>query len=242
MASPRGTQAIQFALVWAILCAMTVSALPPTAPRGIPDQDINYGYAFSYAIPGDVFIDPDTDDSDLTYVVTTTTGRPLPSWLAFNDNDRTFVGIPLKADRGTTGVMVTVFDPDGGSARAMFAINVFKDTELDTAPCYRFDVVTGVDLEFNDRTAANRYRVAKNLAQVATVDSQSFYIINVTSTDDSGDIMGWRLRCGAKTSSYSNVRLISRLTKMFEDNTLGGSIGYNVLGLGVSSHVLCVDT
>ena len=49
---------------------------------------------FSFTVPTNTFADVDAGDS-LTYTATLANGNPLPSWLTFDANTRTFSGTPM---------------------------------------------------------------------------------------------------------------------------------------------------
>ena len=100
------------------------SGPPPSTPssnsapivfKPIPDLMATSGTSSSYTLPADTFSDPDGDG--LTY-----TFDPLPSWLTFDPNSRTFSGVP--AARGQYTVRVTVNDGNGGIAFDQFIITV----------------------------------------------------------------------------------------------------------------------
>ena len=82
---------------------------PPTVANEIPDQSATAGTAFSYAFPADTFSDPDTGYT-LTYTATKSDGDPLPSWLTFTADTRTFSGTPTASDGGKLTIKVTASD------------------------------------------------------------------------------------------------------------------------------------
>ena len=71
------------------------------------------GPKFEYTIPKDAFIDPDIDDK-LTYSATLENGSPLPKWLTFNPDTRTFSAD--KPQQGTFKIKLTAKDNSGETA------------------------------------------------------------------------------------------------------------------------------
>ena len=102
-----------------------VSPPPNTAPtvaNPITDQTATVGTEFSFAFPASTFADADPGDT-LTYTATLSDGTtPLPAWLMFDANMRTFRGTPTTD--GTLTVRVTATDRDGASVHDDFEIEV----------------------------------------------------------------------------------------------------------------------
>ena len=97
---PPQTASAQFAL--------TVVAVndSPTAPN-VVDRKAIVGRQFTYVVP-EAF-DPDTQA--LTYAATQGQGaNPLPRWLSFDEDTRSFSGTPLRADVATHEIVVSVSD------------------------------------------------------------------------------------------------------------------------------------
>jgi len=80
----------------------------PTVENPIPDQTAMPRLAFSLTIPEDAFGDLENDD--LTLSVSLEDGSPLPGWLEFNPQTRTFSGTPTAPDIGTITIAVTATD------------------------------------------------------------------------------------------------------------------------------------
>ncbi len=97
--------------------------LPNQAPLldfALSDQTAPRQAAFQYTVPDYTFSDP--EGGALTYGAVLADGGPLPSWLSFNAQTRTFGGEP--AEPGQFSVRVTATDPAGGMASDMFEIVV----------------------------------------------------------------------------------------------------------------------
>ena len=101
---------------------------PPTVNRGRDTtpwhyQNLRVGNSsqFEYTIPFNAFIDRDPGDI-LTYSATLANGQPLPSWLNFNPNTRTFSGNPSTLQR--IEIKLTATDRAGASASDRILLNV----------------------------------------------------------------------------------------------------------------------
>ena len=81
----------------------------PTVANAIPDQPATAGTAFGHTFPDTTFNDSDTGDT-LTYSATLADAgnSPLPDWLSFDDDTRTFSGTPTEVE--TLAVRVTADD------------------------------------------------------------------------------------------------------------------------------------
>jgi VCBS repeat-containing protein len=95
----------------------------PTVTKEIPDQTATENKGFSFTFAADTFSDIDVGDT-LTYSATLENGNPLPSWLSFNGNSRTFSGTPINSDRGILNVKVTASDSQSATASDIFVLTV----------------------------------------------------------------------------------------------------------------------
>jgi len=87
--------------------------LSPYIKSLIKNQTAVAGQPFTFIIPDNIFFDDDSDIA-LTYSATLINGNPLPSWLRFNQETRTFSGIP--AETGDLTIRVVVADKEGATA------------------------------------------------------------------------------------------------------------------------------
>ena len=123
--------------VWdvATLLAKTVTEVvtnhPPTLANPILDQAAAEDTLFNYLLGLNTFSDPDADDK-LTYAANLTSGSPLPSWLSFNANTRTFSGAPAQGDVGTLDIRVTATDKGGLSASDAFVLVIANTNDAPT--------------------------------------------------------------------------------------------------------------
>jgi hypothetical protein len=94
---------------------------PTTTPWNYRSLRVSNSSQFEYTVPANAFFDPDRGDT-LTYSASLTRGQPLPSWLNFNPNTRTFSGkasIPQSLI-----VKLTATDRSGASASDTILMSV----------------------------------------------------------------------------------------------------------------------
>jgi hypothetical protein len=87
----------------------------------IPDQTDSVGYEFSYTIPDTTFIDDD-GNNEISYSAALSNGNPLPSWLSFDPETRTFNGVPVAT--GTISITVTGEDTANAKASCTFDLEI----------------------------------------------------------------------------------------------------------------------
>ncbi|MEQ1770386.1 MAG: putative Ig domain-containing protein, partial [Devosia sp.] len=85
---------------------------PPRLAVPLADQAGSAGAAFSFAVPGGTFVDP--DNATLSFSATLANGDPLPSWLVLNPTTGVFTGTPPTAN----SLDITVFARDAGGLAA----------------------------------------------------------------------------------------------------------------------------
>ncbi len=103
--------------------AITAQNDAPIQVSSIPDQTAIEDNAFSFQIAEGTFQDNDAGDS-LTYSVSLSSGAPLPDWLHFDADTRTFSGVPSDADAGTINIRVTASDSSDSGVTDDFNIEV----------------------------------------------------------------------------------------------------------------------
>ena len=111
---------------------------PPVMPS-LTDQTAFVDDFFSYTVPEA----SDPEGSTLTYDAFQGSGNnPLPHWLQFDKNTRTFSGTPLEADMATHEIMVSVSD-DLYTRNATFQLSVvLPPNRPPTAPTFRPQTAT----------------------------------------------------------------------------------------------------
>lgn len=82
--------------------------------------------SFSLTIPESTFVDDDADDM-LRWIAVTETGFPLPAWLNFDAETRTFSGVPTHNDIGGLAVKIQVVDNSQAFASDVFEIDVLPE-------------------------------------------------------------------------------------------------------------------
>ena len=165
--------------------------------------------AFSYTIASDAFVDIDTGGS-LTLSATLADGSPLPAWLSFDADSRTFSGTPDDVDLGTVTVRVTASDGElSRSADFNLTVNNVNDmpdsvsldnlTISENSAGATVGTLSTTDEDVSDShtytVSDNRFEVSGDqlkLKDGVSLDMESEGSINltVTSTDNSGASRG----------------------------------------------------
>ena len=104
----------------------------PSVVQTVPTQSLTSGTAFSYAMPGGVFVEPIAGDV-LSYTATQSNGQPLPSWLTFNAATQTFSGTPTDQVSGLISVLMVATDQGGKSAATTIGFNITPTSVTPTA-------------------------------------------------------------------------------------------------------------
>jgi VCBS repeat-containing protein len=143
----------------------------PTVANAIANQTTLEDGFFSFTIPANTFADVDAGDS-LTYTATLANGNPLPTWLSFNANTRTFSGTPDDPNNGTISIKVTAKDTNNASANTTFNLTV---TPVNDAP------VAGDDSASANQNTPLTLLAADLLANDTDVDSSTLSITAVSN-------------------------------------------------------------
>ena len=127
---------------------------------GLSDQTTAEDAPFSYTIDANAFKDADGDS--LSYSASLANGDPLPAWLTFDANTRTFSGTPDDPDVGTIEVKVTASDGSSSSS-VNFDMTVTGVNDAPTAqavPVEQLDFVWG-GTKISDKSA-DTYEFSEN--------------------------------------------------------------------------------
>ncbi|MGF1989381.1 MAG: Ig-like domain-containing protein, partial [Nostoc sp. ZfuVER08] len=143
----------------------------PTVANAIANQTTLEDGFFSFTIPANTFADVDAGDS-LTYTATLANGNPLPTWLSFDANTRTFSGTPNDPDNGTISIKVTAKDTLHASANTTFNLTV---TPVNDAP------VAGDDSATANQNTPLTLLATNLLANDTDVDSSTLSITAVSN-------------------------------------------------------------
>ncbi len=101
----------------------------PVSHDLLADAYAGAGQAFVLDVPAGDFTD--ANDDPLAYGATLADGSPLPAWLSFDPDTRSFGGTPGAGDAGTNEVKVSVSDGNGGEASDTFALTVISGHVLE---------------------------------------------------------------------------------------------------------------
>ncbi|PTD96445.1 calcium-binding protein [Pseudothauera lacus] len=95
----------------------------PELARRLSNVQLARGREFSWQIPEGSFTDRDLSDV-LSYSATLTNGQPLPKWLAFDAETRSFSGTAPATARGSLDIRVVASDGHGNSSVAADSFRV----------------------------------------------------------------------------------------------------------------------
>jgi Ca2+-binding RTX toxin-like protein len=101
----------------------------PTVNAQLADQQGAETRALHVQLPSNLFADPDAGDT-LTWSVTQSSGRALPSWLSFDATTRTLSGTPAIGDGGNLSLRVSVADEAGATADETFNLVIDRSPIL----------------------------------------------------------------------------------------------------------------
>jgi Ca2+-binding RTX toxin-like protein len=102
----------------------------PVVAESLADQTAFEDALWSLSVPAGTFADVDADDV-LAYSATLADGSPLPNWLSFDAQSRSFRGVPLNGDVGQLSLRVAAIDLAGSTASVTFNVDV---TNVNDAP------------------------------------------------------------------------------------------------------------
>jgi hypothetical protein len=110
----------------------------PILVNALANQTALEDNAFSFTFDANTFSDVDAGDS-LSYNATLANGAPLPSWLSFDAQTRTFSGTPTNGDIGIVSLKVTATDIAGATTEDIFNLEVLN---VNDAPVAADDTAT----------------------------------------------------------------------------------------------------
>ena len=93
----------------------------PYVNNKIKDMVYPVGHQFNYQLPDSIFIDDDGINS-LTYSATLDNDEPLPTWIKFQEDNKTFSGILSKA--GAFNIKITAIDSENERTSCTFSLEV----------------------------------------------------------------------------------------------------------------------
>ncbi len=183
----------------------------PVLENPFEKQTAQEDASFSWSFAENVFIDPDIGDN-ITYSVKLADGQNLPAWLSFDEQSRTFNGLPINDDVGIISVQLTATDLLGATSTYNFEIEVqnvndaptvtglINDQEIALGTNYVYTVPANTfnDVDKDDELTItaqleNGYQLPSWLSFDKTNNTFSGnavqvdeYIIELTATDKSG--------------------------------------------------------
>ncbi|MDB5365441.1 MAG: putative Ig domain proteni [Rhodospirillales bacterium] len=99
----------------------------------VPDQTVLVDTTSSFQIPAGLFRHTNQAER-LTLVAKQGSGQPLPSWLSFDAESRTFTGVPPRGTSPNVEIAVTARDSNGNAATAKFTVKVLRDVNDNGRP------------------------------------------------------------------------------------------------------------
>ncbi len=150
------------------------------------------GQAFSFTYSDSLVIDDDGNNT-LTYSATLSDGKPLPSWLNFNAQTRTFSGTPTNID--SLNIKLTAVDTKKDSVNISFSIKTVKKNWIN-------NVFANENVKIYPNPTKDKFNISfdtklnKNvIVEVSNVDgklllSKSFHNISETTIDLTGFAKG----------------------------------------------------
>lgn len=124
--------------------------MPPAHHPWLDDVFVPAGVTRVLELPEHTFIDPDPGGA-LTYLVRSADGNPLPPWVRFRADDRSFVLSPPDGSNGCVAVELVATDFDGLQVTARFRVrhgppapvSATSSTHAPGAPAHRPGVDAG---------------------------------------------------------------------------------------------------
>lgn len=102
----------------------------PLDEEPVDDQFAVAGNLFTFTVPADAFIDNDIKDYFLNYSAQLADGSPLPAWLSFDPQTRTFSGTPGIGDGDALQIGLTATDSGGLSASVEFSVSIAQPGDI----------------------------------------------------------------------------------------------------------------
>ncbi|MBL1140945.1 MAG: hypothetical protein HND53_02840 [Proteobacteria bacterium] len=170
--------------------------LAPGVNTGLENQVVDEDAIFSYVIPDDAFIDPESGNA-LSYTATLKNGEVLPDWLSFDAATQTFNGTPDDNDVGVIEINVIATDAGGLSVDESFRLTINGNTNINNAPF----VDAGISDQATDEDHVFSFTIPANTFSDPDVGDTLIY--NATLSDDSA-LPSW-LSFDAATQTFSGT-------------------------------------
>ena len=144
------------------------------------DQAFFFDTAFSFTVPVDAF--SDVDDAQLTYSASLADGSPLPEWLLFDPETRTFSGTAPSGTASELNVVVTASD---GRLSADLTLGFLfeTDTPVNNAPI--------VATPLNDQSSPEDNAVNFTIPAAAFSDADGDALTLSAALEDGAALPAW---------------------------------------------------
>lgn len=224
---------------------------------GIPDTTASVGRIFSYVIPEDAF-----SGEVERYIVTEAGEQILPSWLYFEEETRTFRGVPTEQDVGHAYISVKAVakstEDDPLIAKDVFSIEVVDDSfqftnrEREKCPALSSRTVLTViaDANMADLPPYRRYDLLTKMASIMKLETRDMKLVtlgggkafddqaiaagpgNTRNRDGAGVILKWIVGCDGTVKDTESVSSVEKLAKSGE---LATQLGLPIVGWHVTN-------
>ncbi len=199
---------------------------PETTPWHFYNVSVSKSSKFEYTVPEKAFTDPDPGDK-LTYSATLENGQPLPTWLTFNPNTRTFSGDNTQGQ--SLNIKLKVTDKAGATASDVILLKVNKNGVVVDG------YIAGATIFFD----ANKNGVKDASEPFATTDANGEYELDIPDSFDTnkngifdpeegnlvafgGTDIATGLPLKTPVSAPANATVITLLTSLETDLIAGG--------------------
>ncbi len=156
----------------------------PSVANALADVYAGVGQTFTLQVPANTFADPDAGDS-LSLSASLASGQPLPGWLRFDANSRTFSGTPGNGQSGLSHVRVTATDSSNLSVTDDFVISTLQNYGQHFAATNTNDRFTGSSAIDAVTFSGNRrdYTIINNGNNTVTVSQTNGSIDTLVNID-----------------------------------------------------------
>lgn len=192
---------------------ITIIVNPANNPPGLINpfgtQQITEDVAFTFQFAANVFNDVDGDP--ITYSAALQNGSPLPEWLTFDANTRTFIGIPTNDEVGLNTIRITATDDKNASNYYDFNFDVINTNDAPIAVVPSFSVgAAKEDIAYNTVIPQTSYLSDPDVGDVLTysmtlADDSPLSGNWLTYNPASGGISGTPTQSDVGTHSYKLI-------------------------------------
>jgi len=196
----------------------------PEVAAAVPDRQATEDELFAFTVPADAFRDVDADDA-LSYSASLDSGSPLPAWLTFDPDTRSFSGTPANEDVGSIALRLSAIDLAGAQAQQTFVLSV---ANVNDAPA------VGVPLA--DRSVRHGEAVSWQLPEGAFTDVDAGDVLSYSARlADDNALPDW-LSCDAATGAFSGTQAeIGRYDIRVTATDLAGAAASQTFALDVTA-------